>query len=75
MTPWKYCQKWVKIPPKQRGFRKACIEILSEATGLSPRTIGNWGKNFERHPEHVLRTLTLADRLNQIEKVISQSDY
>ena len=74
MTPWEYCQKWVELSPEQRGFRKACVIALAEATGLSPRTIGNWGKKFEKHPNHVLKTLSLANRLNQIEKIISQSD-
>lgn len=75
MTPWEYCQKWVELSSEQRGFRKACVNALAEATGLSPRTIGNWGKKFEKHPDHVLKTLSLANRLNQIEKIISQSDY
>ncbi|MDJ0903741.1 MAG: hypothetical protein QNJ55_33625 [Xenococcus sp. MO_188.B8] len=71
LTPWEYCQKWVELSPNQRGFRKACVDVLAEATGLSPRTIGNWGKQFEKHPDHVLRTLSLADQLNQIKKIVS----
>ncbi len=61
------------MSPNERGYRKACVKALTEATGLSPRTIGNWGKQFEKHPPHVLRTLSLADRLNQIEKIVTSS--
>ncbi len=40
-----YCKRWVDMSPDDRGYRKACIAALAEATGLSPRTIGNWGAN------------------------------
>ncbi|MEO1560638.1 MAG: hypothetical protein AAFS12_13745 [Cyanobacteria bacterium J06632_19] len=46
LEPLEYCRKWVEMSPDERGYRKACIAALAEATGLSPRTIGNWGSNF-----------------------------
>jgi hypothetical protein len=75
LTPWEYCQKWVEISPDERGYRKACVKALAEATGLSPRTINNWGKKFEKYPAHIVRTLSMADRLNQIKKILLSSDY
>ena len=39
---------------------------LMKATGLNESTISNWGKDFEKRPESVLRTLYLADKLKQI---------
>ncbi|WP_199290118.1 hypothetical protein [Leptolyngbya sp. FACHB-36] len=63
-----YCQRWVKADPA-RGYRKVCINALAEATGLSSRTIGNWGANFERRPRYVLHILRQADLLNQIEEL------
>lgn len=63
------------MSPDERGYRKACITALAEATGLSPRTIGNWGQNFERRPAYVLHMLQMADRLNQIKKILLPPDF
>jgi hypothetical protein len=75
LEPLEYCQRWVEIPPEERGYRKACIAALAEATALSPRTINDWGANFERRPDHVLHVLRMADMLNQIRKIVLPPDY
>jgi hypothetical protein len=75
LEPLKYCQRWVEMPPDERGYRKACIAALAEATGLSERTIGNWGQNFERRPNYVVHILRMADMLNQIRKIVLHPDY
>nr|WP_290226740.1 hypothetical protein [Trichocoleus desertorum] len=63
-----YCQRWVKADDT-KGYRKVCINVLAGATGLSSRTIGNWGTNFERRPRYILHVLRQADLLNQIERL------
>ncbi|EAW36772.1 hypothetical protein [Lyngbya sp. PCC 8106] len=75
LEPLEYCQRWVELSPEERGYRKACVESLAAATGLSPRTIENWGKNFEKRPDHVTHTLRLADMLNQVRKIVLPPDY
>ncbi|WP_066425705.1 hypothetical protein [Anabaena sp. 4-3] len=75
LEPLEYCQRWVEMPPDERGYRKACIAALAEATGLSERTIGNWGQNFERRPNYVVHILRMADMLNQIRKIVLPPDY
>lgn len=70
-----YCQKWVEMSPDERGYRKACIAALAEATGLSERTIGNWGTNFDKRPNYVAHILRMADMLNQIKKIVLPSDF
>lgn len=75
LEPLEYCQRWVEIPSDERGYRKACVTALAEATGLSPRTINDWGPNFERRPDHVLHVLRMADMLNQIRKIVLPPDY
>jgi hypothetical protein len=52
------------MSPDDWGYRKACIASLAEATGLSERTIGNWGENFQRRPQYVLHILFLVPRFN-----------
>lgn len=74
MEPSEYCKRWVKVPPDERGYRKACVTALAEATGLSPRTINDWGAAFERRPDHVLHVLRMADQLNRIREVILPPD-
>lgn len=68
LEPMEYCQRWVKADPA-KGYRKVCINALAEATGLSARTIGNWGSGFERRPRHIPYILRQADLLNQIEEL------
>ncbi|BAT55386.1 unknown protein [Nostoc sp. NIES-3756] len=75
LEPLEYCQRWVEMSPDERGYRKACIAALAEATGLSERTIGNWGQNFERRPNYVVHILRMADMLNQIRKIVLPPDY
>ena len=72
MEPLDYCRAWIKIPPQQRGYRKACIELLAKATGLSETTIANWGKDFEKRPDYVTHSLLMADKLNRIRQIIDE---
>ena len=75
LEPMEYCKRWVDMSPDDRGYRKACIAALTEATGLSPRTIGNWGSNFEKRPNYVAHILRMADMLNQIKKIVLPPDF
>lgn len=75
LEPLDYCKRWVEMSPDDRGYRKACIASLAEATGLSERTIGNWGENFQRRPQYVLHILRMADMLNQIRKIVLPPDF
>jgi hypothetical protein len=68
LEPMDYCQRWVSRSPS-RGYRKACINALVDATGLSPGTIRNWGTDFQRRPLYVLRILRQADLLNQLREL------
>ncbi|WP_319422699.1 hypothetical protein [Pleurocapsa sp. FMAR1] len=60
------------MPPEQRGYRKACIEQLAKATGLSETTIANWGKDFEKRPDYIVHTLSIANKLNRIRQIIDE---
>ncbi|MDZ8086022.1 MULTISPECIES: hypothetical protein [Nostoc] len=72
LEPMEYCRRWVDIDPA-RGYRKACINALAQATGLSPHTIKDWGTNFDRRPHYIPFLLRQADLLNQFKQlVISQ---
>ncbi|MGB3641342.1 MAG: hypothetical protein WBA39_27760 [Rivularia sp. (in: cyanobacteria)] len=75
LEPLEYCRKWVEMSPDERGYRKACIAALAEATGLSPRTIGNWGSNFEKRPNYATHILRMADMLNEIKKIVLPPDF
>lgn len=75
LEPIEYCSKWVEMSPDERGYRKACIAALAEATGLSPRTIGNWGSNFEKRPNYAAHILRMADMLNEIKKIVLPPDF
>lgn len=68
LEPVEYCQRWVKADPG-KGYRKVCVNLLAGATGLSSRTVGNWGANFERRPRYILHVLRQVDLLNQIEEL------
>lgn len=68
LEPVEYCRRWVADEPG-KGYLKACVNALAEATGLSPGTIKNWGPNFRRRPQSVLRLLRQADLLNQIKEL------
>jgi len=75
VEPLEYCRRWVNMSPDERGYRKACVASLAEATGLSERTIGNWGANFEKRPNYVAHILRMADMLNQVRKIVLPPDF
>jgi hypothetical protein len=68
LEPVEYCRRWVTDEPG-KGYLKACINALADATGLSPGTIRNWGPGFRRRPQYALRLLRQTDLLNQIKKL------
>ncbi len=74
LEPLEYCQKWVDVPSEQRGYRKACITALAKATGLSETTIANWGKDYEKRPDNIVHSLSMADKLNRIRQIVSELD-
>lgn len=69
LEPMEYCRRWVETDPA-RGYRKACINALAQATGLSPHTIKDWGTNFDRRPRYVPFLLRQADLLNQFKHLL-----
>ena len=69
LQPMEYCRRWVDIDPA-RGYRKACINALAQATGLSPHTIKDWGTNFDRRPHYIPFLLRQADLLNQFKQLV-----
>ncbi|MEO1433204.1 MAG: hypothetical protein AAFS12_15415 [Cyanobacteria bacterium J06632_19] len=70
MEPLEYCEKYVQNPkPGERGYRAACVRILTEATfgAYSHQTIDkNWGGQFERRPDAVVRILQIAHTINSL---------
>lgn len=70
MEPLEYCEKYVENPkPGERGYRAACVRSLTEATfgAYSNQTIDkNWGAQFERRPEAVVRILQIAHTINSV---------
>lgn len=75
LEPLEYCRRWVKVPPDEWGYRKACIAALAQATGLSERTINNWGASFEKRPKYVLHMLKMANKLNQVKQIVVDDDF
>ncbi|AFZ11507.1 hypothetical protein Cri9333_0557 [Crinalium epipsammum PCC 9333] len=79
LEPSDFCRKWIKsIAPDERGYYKACVKAIAEATGLSERTIEGWGPDFKGRPDSVLVTLSKEDTINQIRvlvKVDNLPDY
>ena len=79
LEPSDFCQKWIKsAAPGERGYYKACVKALAQATGLSERTIQGWGSDFNGRPDSVLVTLRKEDILNQIRDLVKPdnlSDY
>jgi hypothetical protein len=69
LEPIEYCHRWVDTDPS-RGYRKACINTLAKATGLSPHTIKDWGRNFDRRPHYVPFLLRQADLLKQFNQLV-----
>ena len=75
LEPSDFCQKWVKsIAPGERGYYKACVKAIAEATGLSERTIEGWGSDFKGRPDSVLVTLKKEDTINQIRVLVKVDD-
>jgi len=74
LEPWDYCQRWFGSQPG-KSHRKAYINLLVEATGLSPGTIRNWGPQFQRRPAYVLYLLRQVDLLNQLEALEQQGQW
>ena len=71
LEPNEFCQKWLEHPkPGEWGYRKACVTLLAEATGLSERTIENWGKDFDRRPDYIITILNKDDALREIQKIL-----
>ncbi|MEC4990131.1 MAG: hypothetical protein SAJ37_15465 [Oscillatoria sp. PMC 1068.18] len=68
LEPIDYCQRWV-TPDPSRNYRQVCINAIANATGLSPNTIKDWGKNFSRRPQYATRLLRYADLINQFKQL------
>ena len=69
LEPINYCRRWVKQNPA-KGYRKSCINALARATGLSPNTIKDWGKNYTKRPQHIPYLLRQVDLLNQFQQLV-----
>ncbi|KYC40724.1 hypothetical protein WA1_24095 [Scytonema hofmannii PCC 7110] len=69
LEPMEYCRRWV-IPQPGKNYRKVCINALAEVTGISPKTIKDWGTNFHRRPKYVTRMLRQADLINQFKQLV-----
>jgi len=74
LEPSEFCKRWVDMPADERGYYKACVKALAQATGLSERTVQGWGKNFGNRPDYVLNILRKEDILNQIRKLVLPPD-
>jgi hypothetical protein len=70
LEPMEYCRRWVRRDPT-RNYRKVCINAIADVTGLSPKTVKDWGPNFHRRPRYVTRLLRQADLLNQFKQLVS----
>lgn len=71
MEPLEFCRQYVNLPPEARGFYTACCRELAEATGLSIRSIQNWGSDFSRRPKYVLSILHKEDVIRKIKRLVS----
>jgi hypothetical protein len=68
-----FCDRWFgldSLPEKERekvktswGHRAKRVKLLSEILQKPPKTVGNWGANFERMPEDCRPALIYADAL------------
>jgi hypothetical protein len=70
LEPMEYCRRWVSRD-SSKNYRKACINAIAQATGLSPKTVKDWGPNFRRRPKYVARLLRQADLINQFKQLVS----
>jgi hypothetical protein len=60
MDPLEFCSIYIEsLRPGDRGYRAACIKLLSAVTGVKPRTIGDWGARFEQMQPYAKRILGL----------------
>ena len=66
LEPLEFCRRWVKVPEEDRGWYKACVSALTEATGVSPRSIERWKKDFSKRPDYICTILRKEDLLNQV---------
>jgi hypothetical protein len=74
LEPSEFCRRWVNMPPDERGYYKACVKALAQATGLSARTVEGWGKDFAKRPDYVLNILRKEDIINQIRQLVLPPD-
>ncbi|MEB3828861.1 hypothetical protein [Phormidium sp. CCY1219] len=73
MEPSEFCQRWIVDPaPGEWGYRQACTKLLAEATGLSERSIENWGKDFSNRPDYILLILQKDNALREIQLTLTQ---
>ncbi|WP_442940380.1 hypothetical protein [Nostoc sp.] len=69
LEPMEYCRRWVTHEPG-RNYCKACINVIAEVTGTSPKTVKDWGTEFHRRPKYVTRILRQADLINQFKQLV-----
>lgn len=74
MEPLEFCRQYVDVPPEARGFYTACCRELAKATGLSIRSVQNWGSDFSRRPRYVLSILGKEHVIRQIKRLVSADD-
>lgn len=71
LEPMEYCRRWVNHEPG-RNYRKACINAIAQVTGMSPKTVKDWGRDFRYRPKYVTRILRQADLINQFKQLVAQ---
>jgi hypothetical protein len=71
LEPMEYCRRWVTHSPG-RNYRKTCINAIAQATGTSPKTVKDWGKDFCLRPKYITRILRQADLINQFKQLVAQ---
>ena len=71
LEPMEYCRRWVTHEPG-RNYRKACINAIAQVTGMSPKTVKDWGRDFRYRPKYVTRILRQADLINQFKQLVAQ---
>lgn len=68
LEPAAYCDRWVERDPN-RSYRKACINSLAKATGLSCQTVKDWESDFSRRPRYIPHLLRQVGLLNQLQSL------
>ncbi|MBD1890504.1 hypothetical protein [Coleofasciculus sp. FACHB-SPT9] len=69
LEPMEYCRRWV-TQESGLNYRKVCINAIADITGASPKTVKDWGPDFQRRPKYVTRILRQADLLNQFKQLV-----